>query len=203
MTDPALPESARPSITVVAGKEFRRGVVAFFDALLYAAANNYHHNPEINKQCEIENEILTRYARMILSEISPDDSMEWLAVTDLCKRIQELEDELRARPSAPNDEAIYPAPDGISQETWDGMSANDRGQFLRYIAYSEGWKAATTHAPNDEAREALRAYVQAQGAMRDDWAESENSPLRRKELWQRLHACEDAARRVLGQGEKG
>jgi hypothetical protein len=48
-------------------------------------------------------------------------------------------------PKTPAPQGEMP-PDGISRETWNAMSANDRGQFLRNIAFTEGWKAGAESA---------------------------------------------------------
>ena len=46
-------------------------------------------------------------------------------------------------------------------------------------------------------REALDAYVKAQGRMLDKWSEGDKAV--KKQLWQNLHKCEEAGRAAKGQ----
>jgi hypothetical protein len=60
--------------------DFGRGVRAMFDYLLYRAANNYHGNPEIQKQCNNDNTLIEEWAIDALEEISPNDYSEWKSI---------------------------------------------------------------------------------------------------------------------------
>lgn len=76
--------------------EFKRGVKAAFDWLMIRSANNYHGNPKIQARCDVENSWLTECARDMLEDLSPEDHNEWKKVTDLAKRVNKLEADLRA-----------------------------------------------------------------------------------------------------------
>ncbi len=63
-------------------EEFRRGVRAMFDYLLYRAANNYHANHEIQKQCDYDNALIKSWVEDALLEIYPEDYSEWRSIID-------------------------------------------------------------------------------------------------------------------------
>jgi hypothetical protein len=63
--------------------DFRKGVRAMFDALLFRAANNFH--PAHQAACDKENELIESWAKDALEEVSPDDFLEWRAITDAYK----------------------------------------------------------------------------------------------------------------------
>jgi len=59
-------------------ESFRAGARAMFDALAFRAANNWHpSHPEV---CYGENELVMRWARDSLEEVSPEDCSEWESV---------------------------------------------------------------------------------------------------------------------------
>ena len=58
--------------------EFREGVRALFDSLTFRAANNFHGNPEVNKQCQAENDLIWSWAMRALEEVSEEDYKEML-----------------------------------------------------------------------------------------------------------------------------
>ena len=62
--------------------DFRRGAVAMFDVLLYRAANNYHGNSEMQKQCDYENAIIKEWAVDALKDVSPNDYATWRDIGD-------------------------------------------------------------------------------------------------------------------------
>jgi hypothetical protein len=55
---------------------YREGVMAVFNSLLYRAANHFHGNPEIDKQCQAENNLIIEWAMTALEEVSPKDHEE-------------------------------------------------------------------------------------------------------------------------------
>ena len=67
-------ESSREAATLSAELDaFRRGAKAMFDYMLVRAANHYHGNPTVQKQCDYDNALVKDW---------PDDSAEWRSVTD-------------------------------------------------------------------------------------------------------------------------
>lgn len=59
-------------------EEYRRGVMAMFDQLTYRAANHYHGNPEVNKICQKENELIWQWTMDALEQVSDEDYEEML-----------------------------------------------------------------------------------------------------------------------------
>lgn len=66
--------------------EFQRGARAMFDALMTRAANNYHGNPAINDQCNLENKLVEEWAVDALEEIDPESHREWLSIGEAYER---------------------------------------------------------------------------------------------------------------------
>jgi len=62
--------------------DFRKGAKAMFDFLLVRAANHYHGNPIVQKQCDYDNALVTEWAEDALESVSPDDAAEWRSVSD-------------------------------------------------------------------------------------------------------------------------
>ena len=62
--------------------EFRRGAKAMFDWFMFGIANNYHGNPEIQKQCDKENTLIAKWAKDALYDISPKDHAQWLGIRE-------------------------------------------------------------------------------------------------------------------------
>ena len=56
---------------------FRAGAKAMFDSLMFRAANHYHGIPELNKQCQAENALVTDWAEDALMEVDPESHFEW------------------------------------------------------------------------------------------------------------------------------
>ena len=75
-------------------KKYTAGVKAMYDYLTYRAANNFHGNPETNKQCDIENEIIISWAGDALEECDEFAYDEWLKIKSLNDEIAELERQL-------------------------------------------------------------------------------------------------------------
>lgn len=71
--------------------EYYRGARAMFDYFMGRAANCFHADPEINKQCEREAELIRDLAEDALTEISPRDAVTWKDLKVAQARIQELE----------------------------------------------------------------------------------------------------------------
>lgn len=65
--------------------EFRRGVRAFFDHLLMRTANNWHGNPDVQAQCDAENAIIEEWAKETLEQVSLEDHIEWVTVSEALK----------------------------------------------------------------------------------------------------------------------
>jgi hypothetical protein len=61
---------------------FRNGSKAMFDYLLMRTANHYHGNPEIQKQCDYDNELIEQWATDALESVSHEDAIEWRSVSD-------------------------------------------------------------------------------------------------------------------------
>lgn len=79
----AANESSREAATLSAEEDsFRRGAKAMFDYMLMRAANHYHGNPTVQKQCDYDNALVKDWAEDALDAVSPDDSAEWRSVTD-------------------------------------------------------------------------------------------------------------------------
>lgn len=82
-------ESAEASIRLLTQElqkkegEFHQGVKAFFDYLLFRAANNYHGDPETDKVCQEENRVVRGWAEDGLREVDKDSYEEWNALTDV------------------------------------------------------------------------------------------------------------------------
>lgn len=53
-----------------------------FDWLMFRVANNYHGNPEIQRQCDIENDLVTDWAENALNDVSPKDYVKWREISD-------------------------------------------------------------------------------------------------------------------------
>lgn len=75
-------------------ESFNAGVKAMFDWLLYRAANNFHGDANIQKQCDKENELIEDWATDALEEISPEDCMKWRDIGKLMEKIRVLEKEV-------------------------------------------------------------------------------------------------------------
>ena len=61
---------------------FRQGARAFFDHLMCRAANNYHGNPELQRQCDQDNKLIEEWAADALEAVSPEDFGDWRAIND-------------------------------------------------------------------------------------------------------------------------
>lgn len=72
-----------------------------------------------------------------------------------------------------------------------------KGENQKLMNSANYWKenAAAWRGDCDQLRKALMAYRKAQRAMLDKWAEGDAEV--KRDLWQNLHACEDAANRAL------
>lgn len=73
---------------------FIKGARAMFDHLMFKVANNWNCNPEIDKKCQEENDIITDWADDALRTVSPSSSARWKRLTDLERKIWELKSEL-------------------------------------------------------------------------------------------------------------
>lgn len=71
-------------------EEFRRGAKAMFDYVLYATANNWHGNPELNKKCDAENDFTNKLIVNALAEVSPEDELKWKNIVKLQQEINKL-----------------------------------------------------------------------------------------------------------------
>ena len=63
-------------------ESFRQGARAFFDHLMCRAANNYHGNPDLQKQCDQDNKLIEEWAADALEAVSPEDFSDWRAIND-------------------------------------------------------------------------------------------------------------------------
>lgn len=73
--------------------------------------------------------------------------------------------------------------------------ALDAGHALATEALGLLVKVDQLQAENARLREALRAYIKAQGRMLTRWAEADEGV--KKQLWRDLHMCEAPARDAL------
>lgn len=86
----AILATKQPEQAQLSDAEFHRGAKAVFDYMLCRAANNYHGNPEIQKQCDIENKAVTEWIEEALEDVSPESLMEWKSIALLCREISAL-----------------------------------------------------------------------------------------------------------------
>lgn len=73
---------------------FDKGVRACFDYIRTKAANNYHQNPDIQKVCDQENELLYELADDLLIELSPEQMATWKTITSLLQEVADLKSKL-------------------------------------------------------------------------------------------------------------
>lgn len=76
------------------GEGFRAGVKAMFDHLLTRVANHWHGLPELNKQCEYDNNLVSEWAQNALKEVSPEDYTTWVNIHEQHNEIMKLRQQL-------------------------------------------------------------------------------------------------------------
>ena len=70
--------------------DFEKGATAMFDYFMYWAANHYHGNPEIDKLCQKESDLVTELAEDALESVSLETLMKWKSITELQQEINRL-----------------------------------------------------------------------------------------------------------------
>lgn len=75
--------------------DFVKGGRAFFDYLMDRVANNWYGRPECQKQCDVENEIITKFAKEALEEFDNYTFVQWQDITKLSIEKNELRNKWR------------------------------------------------------------------------------------------------------------
>jgi hypothetical protein len=68
-------------VSTTESEDFKRGVRAVYDYLTGRAANHYHGNPVIQKQCDYDNELVLTWAEDALEEVSEEVHNEWRSIS--------------------------------------------------------------------------------------------------------------------------
>ena len=89
----------------------------------------------------------------------------------------------------PTPEEIQNCVEAMTEFQKSGASGEAMGKWIGGLIRAAG--AAET----GQLREALSAYVKAQSRMADRWSEGDKAV--KRELWQKLHNCEEGGRAAL------
>lgn len=72
--------------TKTTSEDFKKGVRAAFDAILFATANNYSGHKKSNEQCQEMNVWLENMAQDALEELSPEDMATWRTAHEMYQK---------------------------------------------------------------------------------------------------------------------
>jgi hypothetical protein len=72
---------------------FTAGAKAMFDWMMIRVVNHWHGNPEVDKECQAENAVITQWATDALEDVSPESCATWRNIDVMAAQIRELEAE--------------------------------------------------------------------------------------------------------------
>lgn len=70
--------------------DFEKGAMEMFTYFTYWAANHYHGNPELDKICQAESEMVQELAEDALESVSLESFRRWKTIAELNQEINRL-----------------------------------------------------------------------------------------------------------------
>lgn len=70
--------------------DFDKGAMAMYDYFAFWTANHFHGNPELNRICQAENEMIQELAEDALESVSLESFNKWKTIVSLQKEINRL-----------------------------------------------------------------------------------------------------------------